>query len=161
MSRNWLCIAVTAFMTAAMHISAVAQAQPTQLPAVGTAIAGPVLMVSDLEQSLKFYIDGLGMGLARRLPGNPGPGATVTVDGKAPMPFLLLRQIAKEPARSGTIMIGNGLSRVMLLVSDSKAVASRLDAAGYAHGPVNSRGIFFIRDPDGYSYEVMQHTSVQ
>jgi catechol 2,3-dioxygenase-like lactoylglutathione lyase family enzyme len=54
------------------------------------------------------------------------------------------------------VEIGNGLSRVMLSVADAAAVASRLKAAGYAPGAPNAAGIFFVKDPDGYSYEIMQ-----
>lgn len=122
------------------------------------AIAGPVLMVSDLERSLKFYIDGLGMKLASRLPGNPGPGAVVTA-GDAATPFLLLRQRAKEAGSGAAVDLGDGLDRVMLVVPDVQAAAQRLVAAGYAHDPISKTRIFFARDPDGYRFEVMERSS--
>lgn len=46
-------------------------------------IAGPVLMVTDLERSLKFYVDGLGLQASTRLPGNPGPGVIVVAPGQS------------------------------------------------------------------------------
>lgn len=122
-------------------------------------IAGPVLMVTDLERSLKFYVDGLGLQASTRLPGNPGPGVIVVAPGQSPTAFLLLRQSASDPKRSPPVVHGNALSRVMLVVPDAAAVAARLTAAGFAHEPVNARGIFFVEDPDGFRYEVMQRDS--
>jgi catechol 2,3-dioxygenase-like lactoylglutathione lyase family enzyme len=125
----------------------------------GIEIAGPVLMVTDLERSLKFYVEGLGLEAATRLPGNPGPGVIVMAPGHTPTPFLLIRQSAADPKQSPPVVHGNALSRVMLVVPNSAAVAARLTAAGYPHDPVNARGIFFVKDPDGFSYEVMQRSS--
>lgn len=122
------------------------------------AIAGPVLMVSDLERSLKFYVGGLGMKVARRLPGNPGPGAIVT-SGDAASPFILLRQHSQKIAPSARIEIGSGLSRIMLSVADAEAARARLRAAGYAHDPVSRTKIFFVSDPDGYRYEVIERAA--
>lgn len=118
-------------------------------------ISGPVLMVTDLERSLKFYIEGLGMTVASRLPGNPGAGAVVVGAGQRPPPFILLRQRTQEATVSPPIEIGNGLSRIMLNVPDSAAAAARLKAAGFDVAVPNARGIFFVTDPDGYRYEVM------
>jgi hypothetical protein len=46
----------------------------------------------------------------------------------------------------------------MLTVANAQAAEARLKAAGYSPSAPNSRGIFFVKDPDGYSYEVMQIT---
>ena len=131
-------------------------------PAINSSsieIAGPVLMVTDLERSLKFYVDGLGLQASTRLPGNPGPGVIVTAPGRSATPFLLIRQIAADAKQSSPVSHGNGLSRVMLVVPDSAAAAARLSAAGFAHEPLNARGIFFVKDPDGFRYEIMQRDS--
>lgn len=122
-------------------------------------IAGPVLMVTDLERSLKFYVEGLGLQVSTRLPGNPGPGVIVVAPGQSATPFLLIRQSAADPKQSPAVIHGNGLSRVMLVVPDSAAAAARLTAAGFTHEPINARGIFFVKDPDGFRYEIMQRDS--
>ncbi|MCX7283597.1 MAG: VOC family protein [Novosphingobium sp.] len=119
-------------------------------------IAGPVLMVTDLERSLKFYVGALGLQEMRRLPGKPGPGAIIVAPGHSPQPFMLLQQGAPLAEQSPAIDHGNALSRMMLVVADSTAVAERLTAMGFAHEPVNARGIFFVKDPDGYRLEIMQ-----
>jgi lactoylglutathione lyase len=139
--------------------TASAQSAPPAPAVADVEIAGPVLMVTDLERSLKFYQHGIGLVVGTRLPGNPGPGATVTARAGSPAPFLLLRQQSAEAAKSAPIQQGNGLSRVMLVVADSEAVAARLDRAGYAHTPVTDRKVFFVSDPDGYRLEIMQRNS--
>jgi hypothetical protein len=43
----------------------------------------------------------------------------------------------------------------MLIVSDPIAVFVRLQKEGYKPTNPGASGIFFVKDPDGYSYEVM------
>jgi catechol 2,3-dioxygenase-like lactoylglutathione lyase family enzyme len=138
---------------AGLPVAAVAETAPT---AEALQISGPVLIVSDLERSLKFYTQGLGMIVASRLAGNPGPGAVVVGPGRRPPPFILLRQRTPEAATSPPIEIGNGLSRIMLNVPDAAAAAAKLRAAGFDVPAPNGRGIFAVTDPDGYRYEVIQ-----
>jgi catechol 2,3-dioxygenase-like lactoylglutathione lyase family enzyme len=128
----------------------------TQAPAAGPQIAGPVLMVTDLERSLKFYTDGLGLQVASRLPGKPGPGAVLTARGTAGSPFILLRQRGTEVSNASPIAIGEGLSRVMIQVPDAAQAAARLNAAGFNIPNLAGKRIFFATDPDGYRYEIMQ-----
>jgi hypothetical protein len=44
----------------------------------------------------------------------------------------------------------------MLSVPNAGAAAARLKAAGFEPTTLTARNIFFVKDPDGYSYEVMQ-----
>jgi lactoylglutathione lyase len=148
-------------MGALLAFATTANAQPAEPPehTADVEIAGPVLMVTDLERSLKFYAEGLGFAVGARLPGNPGPGVTVTARPGSLAPFLLLRQQEPDAAKSTPIEQGNGFSRIMLVAADSQVVAARLDAAGYAHTPVNEHKVFFVSDPDGYRLEVLQRSS--
>ena len=131
-------------------------ADPAETTANALRIAGPVVMVNDLERSLRFYTQGLGMAVGTRLPGNPGPGVTVVAPGGAPAPFILLRQSGPSARSAPAIEVGNGLSRIMLTVANARTTEARLKTAGYSPSAPNSRGIFFVKDPDGYSYEVME-----
>lgn len=136
-----------------LSAAAVAQEAPAEM---ALQIAGPVLMVTDLERSLKFYTEGLGMTVASWLPGNPGPGAVVVGPGKRPPPFILLRQREAQSKTTPPVVVGNGLSRIMLQVPDVAAAAAQLKTAGYDVPFRPGRHIFFVTDPDGYRYEVMQ-----
>lgn len=150
---------VLALLATILATTAYARSADPSGPVAGVEIAGPVLMVTDLERALKFYGDGLGLVTGRRLPANPGPGATVTAHAGSTAPFLLLRQQGADPKKSAPIQQGNGLSRIMLVVPDSAAVAARLDSMGYAHTPLNDGKVFFVSDPDGYRFEIIQANS--
>lgn len=131
-----------------------AEPAPTSSPEL--SIAGPVLIVTDLERSLRFYTEGLGLEVASRLTGNPGPGATLVAPHSGRSPFVLLRQHQATPNSAKPIEVGAGLSRIMLSVADAKAVEARLRSAGYAPSQPTNGHIFFVKDPDGYSYEIIQ-----
>ena len=147
-------------LAAALAMSSLAAPLASAEPAANNPpelrIAGPVLIVSDLERALRFYTEGLGLVVASRLPGNPGPGATVVAPGSGRFPFVLLRQRQATPNSAQPIEIGAGLSRIMLSVPDAAAVEARLRSAGYEPNPTNGKNIFFVKDPDGYSYEIIQ-----
>lgn len=132
------------------------RAEPAVTSSPEISIAGPVLIVTDLERSLRFYTEGLGLEVASRLPGNPGPGATVVAPRSGRSPFVLLRQRQAAPNSAQPIEVGAGLSRIMLSVADAKSVEARLRLAGYAPSQPNNGRIFFVKDPDGYSYEIIQ-----
>jgi len=133
----------------ALAISFLSAAEPTAPPeATQVEIAGPVLMVTDLERSLKFYVAGLGMEIGSRLPGKPGPGATVTTDKQHPSPFVLLRQRSADTVSdTQPLTLGNGLSRIMLVVQDTAATAARLTAAGFKPDAPSASGIFLLKTP--------------
>lgn len=131
-------------------------AAQTPAPEVGTQIAGPVLMVTDLERSIRFYTQGLGLQVASRLSGKPGPGAVLNAPGTARTPFILLRQRSPEVRSVPPLALGDGLSRIMIRVVDAERAADRLRAAGHAVPALDGKRIFFVSDPDGYRYEIMQ-----
>jgi catechol 2,3-dioxygenase-like lactoylglutathione lyase family enzyme len=128
-------------------------------PAAAPQIAGPVLMVTDLERSIRFYTEGLGLQVASRLPGKPGPGAILTAPGTARTPFILLRQRSPDVRLMPPLTLGDGLSRVMIRVPDAAQAAARLKDAGYSVPDAGGKLIFFVSDPDGYRFEIMQITS--
>jgi lactoylglutathione lyase len=151
---RFLALAWAVFMSTSVAMPLRAESAPTNSGELN--IAGPVLIVTDLERSLRFYTEGLGLVVASRLPGNPGPGATVVAPGSGRVPFVLLRQREATPKSAPPVEMGAGLSRIMLSVSDAKAIEARLTSAGYTAGPIKSKNIFFVKDPDGYSYEIIQ-----
>lgn len=85
-----------------------AAAEPKETATIAIRIAGPVLIVNDLERSLRFYTRGLGMAVDSRLPGNPGPGVTVVAPGSGAAPFILLRQLAPSARAAPQIDLGDG-----------------------------------------------------
>jgi catechol 2,3-dioxygenase-like lactoylglutathione lyase family enzyme len=149
-------LALAGFIAFSAISANVIAADPPEARANALRIAGPVLMVNDLDRSLRFYTEGLGMAVGSRLPGKPGPGVTVVALGGERFPFILLRQRGPEARSTPAIEMGAGLSRIMVTVANARAVEARLKAAGYSPSTPNSRNIFFVNDPDGYRYEVME-----
>ncbi len=118
-----------------------------------------MIRVMDLDKSLKFYSDALGLREAHRLDfpdfalvylRNPENDAEIE---------LTLNKGRTEPYTHGT-----GYGHVGVVVDDAAATHERLTAAGYAPAPVKEfkRGdellarFFFIQDPDGYKVEFLE-----
>jgi lactoylglutathione lyase len=118
-----------------------------------------MIRVLDLEKSLKFYADVLGLRESHRLDfpdfalvylRNPENDAEIE---------LTLNKGRTEPYTHGT-----GYGHVGVVVDDVAATHRELSAAGYAPAPIKEfkRGdellarFFFIQDPDGYKIEVLE-----
>lgn len=117
-------------------------------------IYGPAMRVANIDRSLKFYIDGLGLKLLLRLQEGKGEAALLVPQGRTMPPMIDLLQ--DDPANPQPIVLGNGFSRTVLSVANSAEVWARLKAAGYAPSGNGKGGIFFVKDPDGYSLEITQ-----
>jgi lactoylglutathione lyase len=119
-----------------------------------------MLRVADLERSLAFYQDVLGMRLLRR---KDYP------DGRFTLAF-----VGYDDEATGTVLelthnwdtrhyeLGTGFGHVALGVEDVYATCDRLRAKGAKvvrePGPMKHGGsvIAFIEDPDGYRIELIQ-----
>jgi lactoylglutathione lyase len=119
-----------------------------------------MLRVADLERSLAFYQDVLGMRLLRR---KDYP------DGRFTLAF-----VGYDDEATGTVLelthnwdtrhyeLGTGFGHVALGVDDVYATCDRLRAKGAKvvrePGPMKHGGsvIAFIEDPDGYRIELIQ-----
>ena len=122
------------------------------------ALIGPALNVSDVDRSLHFYVDGLGMRLATRRPG-PQRIETILMFGGPAGGSLLLMSDAKgaHPA----IAQSNGFDRLVIRLTDLDATAARLKAAGFATEAVHelmngSVRVMRATDPDGYRLELVE-----
>lgn len=130
-------------------------------PAVETAsLIGPVMYVSDINRSLKFYTDGLGMTLNMTM----GPDARreymVGFAGDPRKPGLILLYNAAAGAAPQSVVQTHGYDRTVLRIPDLDALAARLSAAGFAHGEIHDVAMGYrmmmVSDPDGYRYELVQ-----
>jgi lactoylglutathione lyase len=115
--------------------------------------------VLDLDKSIEFYTDKLGLELARRVPiGDDATNAFFAVPGDLePRLELTLNHDQEEPYELGT-----GYSHVAFAVEDLDALAEKLEAAGGVdfeskpHTMGSGTRIFFVRDPDGYRIEFIE-----
>lgn len=132
-------------------------AAPAPAPAPVAAMLGTGLRVSDLERSIRFYTDVLGMRVAMRLPHGTLTEVMIGFGGR---PALILMKDS-DPAKSPPIALGTGFEKIVLDMPDLAAVTARLKAAGLPVGEVHeSTGVkvLFVTDPDGYRYELIQRS---
>jgi catechol 2,3-dioxygenase-like lactoylglutathione lyase family enzyme len=146
-----------------------AEAQPTSAPAPAAvhghdALIGAALYVSDLQRSLKYYRDTLGMRVMMQF--NP-PGAqdksrpdTVLSFGGGPADPMLMLLSDRNATGARKIEHGFGFSRVVLTMADLEGVNARLRASGFAPGTIHDAHgtlkVMMLTDPDGYTVEVIQ-----
>lgn len=138
------------------------EAQPG--PLARDAVIGAAIHVSDLERSLRFYRDTLGMRVMAQF--NP-PGAkdkrrpdTVLNFGGGPADTMLMLLSDRDPAGPRRIVHGFGFARVVMRHADLAAVSEKLRANGFpageirqAHGTVR---LMMVADPDGYTVEIIE-----
>jgi len=131
-----------------------------EVPPPGTArLVGTVLNSIDVDQQLAFYetVFGLKVGM--------------TLDHGTRREYML--RFSQDPSEAGLIIVhdsasdpasklahGNAFERIVLRVNDMDALLTRLDAGGFAHQPVHAAAqgyrVLMLKDPEGYSLEVIQ-----
>ena len=123
--------------------------------APSVSLIGPALNVSDVDRSLHFYVDGLGLKLGTKRPG-PQRTETILISGGG---SLLLMSDARgaHPA----IAQGNGFDRLVMRVASLDSTAAALKAAGFLPGPVHEAmngmvRVMIVSDPDGYRLELVE-----
>ncbi|GAB4172373.1 MAG: lactoylglutathione lyase [Rhodocyclaceae bacterium] len=123
-----------------------------------------MLRVGDLDRSIRFYTEVLGMRLLRR---RDYP------DGKFTLAFLGYRDEAEEAALELTYNwgvdhydLGSGYGHLAIEVADARAACDEIRSRGGVvtreAGPMKHGGsvIAFVQDPDGYKIELIEHKAV-
>ncbi len=142
--------------TLALLMSATAFAQPPAVPPLAEdtrplRVSGLGLTVSNLERSMKFYTEVLGLQVDSKVPGKDGKvveyllGMTGNVRADT---LIVLRQ--------GEIVPGaTKFGRIVLVVPSGRRMAERLAAAGYPPAKIVD-GTNIVQDPDGFTIELYQ-----
>jgi lactoylglutathione lyase len=145
-----------------MNDATQAGASPPVVKAAKPRIRHTMLRVKDIDRSIAFYTEVLGMEVFRRRD-NEGGRYTVA--------FLGYGSEASDPAIELTYNwgqddgydLGTGFGHIAIGVPDIYGVCARVEAMGMdvprPPGPLKHSGpngpvIAFIRDPDGYSIEL-------
>ena len=121
-----------------------------------------MIRVGDLDKSLAFYTEVLGMRLLRR---NDYP------EGKFTLAFVGYQEEADGPVLELThtwgverYEIGTGYGHIALAVDDAYAACEQIKVRGgkvtREAGPMKggTRVIAFVEDPDGYKIELIQRS---
>lgn len=112
--------------------------------------------VNDLERTVKFYRDVLGLQETRR---HKSPRGSELVFLKAPESEELI-EICYYPA-SGSVQVQTDLTHLAFAVDSLDAFGKHLEASGfrYSDGPHfkdDGGGIAFVDAPEGYEIELIQ-----
>ena len=118
-----------------------------------------MVRVLDLDRSLRFYEDALGLGVADRLDFET---FTLVYLRNAENDFEV--ELTLNKGRVEPYALGDGYGHVAFCVDDLDAEHARMTAAGIAPLPIKEffgegallARFFFIQDPDGYRIEVLQ-----
>lgn len=153
---------LTAFIIPLMLGAPILAQTPAPNPAPKVApsgLMGPVLFVSDVARSVRFY-EALGLRVGMQM-GPPQRHETILTfggDPRNPGIILLSDNTAKTPA---LIEHGHGYDRTVLRIGDLSAVATRLQAAGFAPTPIRDVAMGYrmmtAHDPDGYTFEMVEN----
>lgn len=112
--------------------------------------------VQDLERTIAFYKDVLGLAEVRR---HKSPRGSELVFLKAPQSEELI-EICRYDA-SGPVLVGPDLTHLAFEVEDLEAFARHAESKGYplSDGPTrssNGSAFAFIDAPEGYEIELIQ-----
>ena len=115
--------------------------------------------VLDLDRSIEFYRNKLGLELVRKTPiGDDATNAFFGVSGD-PEPRL---ELTLNPDQEEPYDLGTGYSHVAFAVEDLDAFAEKLEEAGGVdfeskpHAMSSGTRLFFVKDPDGYRIEFIE-----
>jgi catechol 2,3-dioxygenase-like lactoylglutathione lyase family enzyme len=150
--------AVVAFASAPAFAQ---KAEPAPLPALAPEVkplrvSGLGLRVSNLERSMKFYTEVMGLQVDAKVPGKDGKaveyllGMTGNTQGDT-LIVLSQGEVAPDATKFG---------RIVLVVPDGRKMAERVAAAGYPPAKIVD-GTNIVRDPDGYTIELYQRPAAR
>jgi lactoylglutathione lyase len=118
-----------------------------------------MIRVLDEARSVAFYERAFGLAIADRLVFD---GFTLIYLRNAETPFEL--ELTVNHGRTEPYQLGDGYGHLAISVADLDAAHARMSSAGGAPGPIRTLAhegnpfarFFFVKDPDGYSIEVLQ-----
>ncbi|HKT77574.1 MAG TPA: VOC family protein [Sphingobium sp.] len=146
-----------ALLACGMAVPASAEPAPAPASAPAGSIIGTGLRVSDLDRSIRFYTDILGMRVTTKLPHGTLTEVIMHFAGGGGAGILLLSDSA--PGKSPPIALGNGYEKMVVNMADLDGVVARMKKAGLSVGEVHQAmgiKVLLVTDPDGYRYELIQ-----
>jgi predicted enzyme related to lactoylglutathione lyase len=150
-------------LSMAYSLSAAAAAPPAPSgtdmgppPVTALSMMASSLLCSDLDRSIAFYTNGLGLTMRGRIENPSGTEVPLMFPGGGAYIILF------KPKADGAAPRGS--SRIILAVPDVKALEAKLVAAGYhlsspiAEQPKYHVAVGQLEDPDGNHLELVQRT---
>src|ERR1700730_6128190 len=106
---------------------------PTPVSGLWPSVMSTGMRSSNLERSIRFYTEGLGMVVLTKLVSGPVTEVILGFQGKNDQPGLILFQ-TQGAGESLPVEHGNADTKVVLGVADIAAVAAKLSSVGYPSG---------------------------
>lgn len=111
------------------------------------------LIVKDLEVSIKFYREMVGLTLNRRF--KPNDQMELAFLGKAPTEIELIQQADGEPSQAKGISIG------FIIDGKLEDLMEKLTIEGYTeqseiHSPNPAMRFVYVKDPDGFTVQFVE-----
>jgi catechol 2,3-dioxygenase-like lactoylglutathione lyase family enzyme len=126
-------------------------------PVTALSMMASSLLCADLDRSIAFYTNGLGMTVRGRIENPSGTEVPLMFPGGGAYIILFKAKAAGAAA-------SHGASRLILAVPDVKVLEAKLVAAGYhlsapiAEQPKYHVAVGQLEDPDGNHLELVQRT---
>jgi lactoylglutathione lyase len=145
-----------------MNDTPAATDRPSVVKATKPRIRHTMLRVKDLDRSVKFYSEVLGMTVSRRSD-NEGGKYTVVFIGYGDDATDPMIELTYNWGQDDGYELGTGFGHIAIGVPDIYGVCKKVEELGMEvprpPGPLKHTGpdgpvIAFIRDPDGYSIEL-------
>jgi catechol 2,3-dioxygenase-like lactoylglutathione lyase family enzyme len=114
-------------------------------------VSGLGIKVSDLERSMKFYTEVLGLKVGARVPAQ-GEAVEYLLGMTGDIRADTLIVIRKGEVKPGAVDFG----AITIVVPSGRRMAERVVAAGYTTARPIVDGTNFVKDPDGYTIELYQ-----
>lgn len=116
------------------------------------------MRVNDLERTVSFYVQALGLKVARR---HASPRGAQLVFLRTPDSDEEI-EICQLPPGAPSVQVQPDLMHIAFAVDDLEAFAAELEKKGYAlsDGPARTSAgsiIAFVDAPEGYEVELIQH----
>ncbi|HKX79685.1 MAG TPA: VOC family protein [Novosphingobium sp.] len=120
-----------------------------------TRILHTMVLTSDMERSLRFYVDGLGMKVLSDKFESPAFKVTALFVGyRGVNEGGSIIELVEPWENKGAHRHGEGYTHICIGVADREAMLVRLEAMGVE---CERRPLaVFVRDPDGYEFEIVQ-----
>lgn len=127
-------------------------------PSLG--LMGVALHTQSMDELVRFYTEGLGMTLIRTIDFGSAVEKILSFGDQQRGPLIMLYQ-TKTP-QDDTLFQGLTRARYVLKTADIKALAARIEKAGYQPGEirnnaVNQMAVAMVRDPDGNILEIVEY----